>query len=217
MQTILVGAGALGRVLSDFISSRSNVKAFIDDSSLKVGNYENGIVVQSIDDIYKHDLSKTEFILSVFNPENRESFVKRITTIGGRFSSFFDDNFFISASASIGNGCVALSHTFIMNKACIGNYVHIHLNTIIGHDVVVGDYCSFGPNCIVGGFAHIGRNTFIGMGAQILPNVNIGDFSTIGAGAIVTKDIPSGATVIGKKAEIIVKGSSRIHFSGETF
>ena len=47
----------------------------------------------------------------------------------------------------------------------------------------------------------IGNDVFIGVGARILPGVNIGDHAIIGAGAVVTKNIPAGVTVTGIPAQ----------------
>jgi acetyltransferase-like isoleucine patch superfamily enzyme len=49
----------------------------------------------------------------------------------------------------------------------------------------------------------IGKNCFIGIGATILPGVNIGDECVIGAGSVVTKDVPSNAMAAGVPAKII--------------
>jgi len=47
---------------------------------------------------------------------------------------------------------------------------------------------------------HIGRDVWIGRGAMILPGVSIGDRAVIGANAVVTKDVPAGAVVVGVPA-----------------
>ncbi|MEL7344264.1 MAG: sugar O-acetyltransferase [Pseudomonadota bacterium] len=49
----------------------------------------------------------------------------------------------------------------------------------------------------------IGRNCWIGGNVMILPGVTVGDDATIGAGAIVTRDVPAGATVVGNPARRI--------------
>lgn len=49
----------------------------------------------------------------------------------------------------------------------------------------------------------IGRNVWIGAGALILPGVTVGDDAIIGAGAVVTRDVPKGATVAGNPARIV--------------
>lgn len=49
----------------------------------------------------------------------------------------------------------------------------------------------------------VGRNVWIGGGALILPGVTVGDDAILGAGAVVTRDVPSGATVAGNPARPI--------------
>lgn len=49
---------------------------------------------------------------------------------------------------------------------------------------------------------HIGRNVWIGGGAIILPGVTIGDDAVIGAGSVVTRDVPAGATAFGNPARV---------------
>jgi maltose O-acetyltransferase len=48
----------------------------------------------------------------------------------------------------------------------------------------------------------IGRNVWIGGGALILPGVSIGDDAVIGAGSVVTRDVPAGATAVGNPARL---------------
>ncbi len=51
----------------------------------------------------------------------------------------------------------------------------------------------------------IGRNVWIGGGAIILPGVMIGDDAIIGAGSVVTRNVPAGATVVGNPARPVSK------------
>ncbi|EHK2442486.1 serine acetyltransferase [Clostridium perfringens] len=84
-------------------------------------------------------------------------------------------------------------------------------------DIVMGEGVKIGKNCTVlqgvtiGSnlfknrfkLATIGDNVLIGAGAKIIGPVNIGNNVTIGANAVVTKDIPDGAVVAGNPAKII--------------
>ncbi|MNN96997.1 Maltose O-acetyltransferase [compost metagenome] len=49
----------------------------------------------------------------------------------------------------------------------------------------------------------IGRNVWIGGGAIVLPGVTIGDDAVVGAGSVVTRDVPAGATVVGNPARAV--------------
>jgi maltose O-acetyltransferase len=55
----------------------------------------------------------------------------------------------------------------------------------------------------------IGRNVWIGGGAIILPGVTIGDDALIGAGSVVTRDVPAGAVAVGNPARVRTESTSR--------
>jgi maltose O-acetyltransferase len=48
----------------------------------------------------------------------------------------------------------------------------------------------------------IGSNVWIGGGAIVLPGVSIGDDAIVGAGSVVTRDVPPGTTVVGNPARV---------------
>ncbi|TBR22377.1 MAG: sugar O-acetyltransferase, partial [Reyranella sp.] len=48
----------------------------------------------------------------------------------------------------------------------------------------------------------IGADVWIGGGAIILPGVSIGDGAIVGAGAVVTRDVPAGVTIVGNPAKV---------------
>lgn len=50
---------------------------------------------------------------------------------------------------------------------------------------------------------HVGRNVWIGSGVQIMPGVTIGDNSVIGAGSVVTKDIPANVVAVGSPCRVL--------------
>jgi maltose O-acetyltransferase len=54
----------------------------------------------------------------------------------------------------------------------------------------------------------IGANVWVGGGALFMPGVTIGDDAIIGSGAVVTRDVPAGATVVGNPARVIVPKAS---------
>ena len=95
--------------------------------------------------------------------------------------------------------------------ASIGSAVYLDHATgiVIGANVVIGDEVTVLQNVSIGRRSElptrsprIGRGVFIGAGATILGDISIGNFAKIGAGTVVTSDVPAGCTAIGNPARL---------------
>ena len=104
-----------------------------------------------------------------------------------------------------------------------GNNVYANFNLTLVDDthIYVGDCTMLGPNVTVATAGHpicpelreralqynmpvrIGRNCWLGAGVIVLPGVTIGDNTVIGAGSVVTKDIPSGVVAVGNPCRVL--------------
>lgn len=87
--------------------------------------------------------------------------------------------------------------------------IHIGENTLVAGGAVIlsHDHCKrVGNNQPYLVDTYIGRNCFIAVNAIVLPGVRIGDEVIVGAGAVVTKDVPSNCVVAGNPAKVIRTG-----------
>ncbi|MEI8273741.1 MAG: acyltransferase [Paludibacter sp.] len=86
--------------------------------------------------------------------------------------------------------------------------IHVKANTLIASKVTImsHDHCKRIDNQPILADVYIGKNCFIAVGAIIMPGVTIGDETIVGAGAVVTKSIPSNCIVVGNPARIIKTG-----------
>lgn len=73
---------------------------------------------------------------------------------------------------------------------------------ILSHDATVG---RINPEKKSQGMVRIGSNVFIGVCSVVMPNITIGDNSVVGAGSVVTKDVPPWTVVAGNPAKEIRK------------
>ncbi|QDW73490.1 sugar O-acetyltransferase [Lachnospiraceae bacterium KGMB03038] len=130
--------------------------------------------------------------------------------------------------AEVGEGCY-IEPPFHANmggaNVHFGKYVYANFNLTMVDDthIYVGDYTMIGPNVTVATAGHpilpelrekqyqfnmpvhIGKCCWIGAGAVILPGVRIGDGSVIGAGSIVTKDVPANVVALGNPCRVLRK------------
>ena len=122
----------------------------------------------------------------------------------------------ILAGAEIGRNCNICAHTLIENDVRIGNNVTIKSGVYIWDGITLEDNVFIGP-CVAftndkkprskqypDSFAKtiIAEGASIGANATILPGIKIGKNALVGAGAVVTKDVPENAIVIGNPAFI---------------
>jgi acetyltransferase-like isoleucine patch superfamily enzyme len=85
----------------------------------------------------------------------------------------------------------------------VGDYNIINLDCTVGHEVQVGNFVTINPGVNVSGNVIIDDCVSIGTGSQLLQGKRIGSNSIIGAGAVVTTDIPEKCTAVGVPAKII--------------
>tara|TARA_B100000963_G_C22618883_1_gene668814 strand:+ start:1077 stop:1694 length:618 start_codon:yes stop_codon:yes gene_type:complete len=107
-----------------------------------------------------------------------------------------------NALIEIGNNC-GFSGTVIgaFTKIKIGNNVKCGANTLItDSDWHLDDYRSGNPKPVI-----IGDNVWLGVNVTVLKGVTIGENSLIGAGSVVTKDIPPNTIAVGNPCKIIRK------------
>lgn len=134
--------------------------------------------------------------------------------------------------AEIGSGCYVeppLRSNWGGHNVHFGKNVYANFNLTLVDDtyIYVGDYTMLGPNVTLATAGHpilpelrekayqynapvrIGRNCWLGAGVIVLPGVTIGDNTVIGAGSVVTKDIPSDVVAFGNPCTVRRKINER--------
>lgn len=124
----------------------------------------------------------------------------------------------VMKGAKIGSDCVVGQNCFIANKVVIGNKVKIQNNVSVYEGVICEDDVFLGPSMVFTNVINprsaiekknefkktvVKKGASIGANATIICGVTIGSYSMIGAGAVVTKDIPDYALVVGNPAKQI--------------
>ena len=128
--------------------------------------------------------------------------------------------------AEIGDGCYIeppLRANWSGHFVHFGKNIYANFNLTLVDDthIYVGDATMFGPNVTIATAGHpilpelreqayqynmpvrIGKNCWLGAGVIVMPGVTIGDNTVIGAGSIVTKDIPANVVAVGNPCRVM--------------
>ncbi|KTE93847.1 transferase [Desulfitobacterium hafniense] len=159
---------------------------------------------------------------------NEHVLIKKNCSIGPNAVIYYDvtigedtligDGASIREKCVIGSKCIISRYVTINYEATVGDRTkimdlsHITGNSVIGNDVFISLHVGSANDNAIGkeGYDHerimgprINDGAVIGLGASLLPNITIGKDSIVGAGAVVTKDVLDGATVMGVPAKVI--------------
>lgn len=215
MRARIVGAGAQGRVIADILRMQEcyeNIE-FVDDSPTLIGTRVNGILVAAgVEEALQSD-EGYGMIVALGNPANRLAMAARIDQQGVPLINAIHSSAVIMPSATLGRGIMVGANAVINSNAQIRDNVIVNTGAIIEHDCQVSEGAAVGPSAHLGGRATIGTCSFIATGAIVLSRVSIGEQTVVGAGALVTRDLPDRVLAFGIPAKVKEKLDSNFEWS----
>lgn len=203
----IYGASGCGRGVMPFVRTAPAASGgrvvFVDD-----GSHAKSVNGHDCLDYQKFlALSATEkrVVIAISDPHVRARVVAKCMADGLGFFEAKAENVVVMDEVSIGEGAILSPFVTITSNVRIGRHFHANLYSYVEHDCVIGDFVTFAPGVQCNGNVAIEDHVYVGAGAMIKQGkpgkpLVIGRGAVIGMGAVVTRDVPAGVTVVGNPA-----------------
>ena len=149
--------------------------------------------------------------LAIANGAVREKLAARCLADGVEFFDVKAANVVVMDDVQIGAGAVLCPFVTLTSNIRIGQQFHANIYSYVAHDCVIGDFVTFAPsvqcngNVLIEDHAYIGTGAVLRQGQPGAPLV-IGRGAVVGMGAVVTRNVAPGTTVVGNPARVMVRG-----------
>jgi sugar O-acyltransferase (sialic acid O-acetyltransferase NeuD family) len=208
------GASGCGRGIMPLLrSALESIAApeqivFIDDAP--IAGPVNGHDVMSWTEFLDRPADERSVAIAIANSSIRESLAKRCRDAGVSLLKVQAANAVQMDNVVIGDGALLSPFVTLTSNIRIGRCFHANLYSYVEHDCIIGDFVTFAPSVKCNGNVHIEDHAYIGAGAIIKQGTPekplvIGRGAVVGMGAVVTKSIAAGATVVGNPARLLTK------------
>jgi sugar O-acyltransferase (sialic acid O-acetyltransferase NeuD family) len=221
MRVVFIGAAnpetirmvnAIERVSPDF-----HVLGFIDNDAGKHGTSFHGFpVLGGIDHVPALVDDDVRFVNLITGSTSVRYQVTRDAIARGAVLANFIHPAIDLGMTRFGLGNYLQEGVIVQAGVEVGDNSSIHMGSLIGHESRIGDSVFIAHAVSISGLCDIGDGCFVGTNATVLPRIRIGKWSTIGAGAVVTKDVPDYSVVVGNPARVI-RGTGISHADGKVF
>lgn len=215
MRVVILGGSGIGMLAAHMFQYHSNhkVRGFLNDHEdvgTLIGKHSYKVpVIGRSRDVHKwlEDPDVRVFVAYVGMKvrQGLVEFVESLAIPEDRLLGCIHSTSWIPhACCKIGPGCLIGPHAQLSPDVTLGKNVHVLGHAFVGHDTVVEDYVTLANNTCTGANNTIGRGVFMGTNACTREYTRVRPYTVIGMGAVVLKDTPESAIVVGNPAKPLV-------------
>lgn len=204
----VLGIGRNTPVFYDLLTDCGyTIKGLYHFDGSRTGEIDHGFeILGSFEDLWHMETLKgMKFALSQGDNLVRAEVFERVLSKGGELPTIIHPSAHVSRYATLGKGVIVHMNAIVHPDVVIGDDTVLSYNAAVTHSSTIGKHCYMAANSMVGAYVHIENYVFIGIGASIVSGkVNrIGSRATIGAGALVVKDVDAYNVVAGVPAKVL--------------
>jgi sugar O-acyltransferase (sialic acid O-acetyltransferase NeuD family) len=207
----IYGASGFGREVAPLVrlGHAGDTIVFIDDQPK--AESVNRLPVWDLNRFMEEPASSRSVVLAIGDGNIRARLNERCRALGIEALSIEHPSVVKLDDVLVGEGAILCSFVTITSNVRIGRSFHANIYSYVAHDCCIGDFVTFAPGVQCNGNVHIHDHAYIGTGAVIRQGTPdkplvIGECAVVGMGAVVTRDVAAGVTVVGNPARPLERG-----------
>lgn len=208
MRVVIIGAGGHGQVVADLLlrawarGAMLQPIGYVDDNPVLWEKFPLelpvfGPLTQLVS--VAHDA----VIIAIGDNRSRARLFQQMQGQNERIVNAIHPSAVVAPDVRLGQGVMICAGTVINTGTTIGDDVILNTSCSVDHHSVIRDHAHLAPGVHLGGGVCVEEGALLGVSAASVPGRTIGRWSVVGAGAVVTHDIPAYATVVGVPARVI--------------
>jgi sugar O-acyltransferase (sialic acid O-acetyltransferase NeuD family) len=205
---LIIGAGGFGREVLCWArdveptQSEWEIGGFLDANPKALEGFNAPVGILGDPAIFE-PAETDRCVCAIGDPVTKRRVVSGLEARGAKFLSLVHPSVIIGADCRIGAGCILCPNVVLTTNVSLGRFIILNLGATVGHDARAGDWCTLSVHADVAGKAILGEAVFAGSHSFVLPGVRVGDRAVVGAGSVVTHNVPPGSTMFGVPAKLI--------------
>lgn len=207
-QLVIVGAGGFGRETlawarqSIQFEREWTIKGFLDDNvEALAGKSTPAPMLGRIEDYQPR--ADEVYICAIGIPAVKRDRMQLLLQRGAQFTRLVHRTAVIGDNVELFPGVILCPYSVASANNRLGMGVALNLHATVDHDASVDDWSQVNCHCDLTAAVRLGKEVFLGSRVSIIPTVSVGDGAYIGAGSVVTRDIPPGAKAYGVPARVV--------------
>ncbi len=134
---------------------------------------------------------------------DRQRVTASIRALGFELVNLISPRAMVSKRVHLGHGIAIMPGVVVNAGTQLEDGCILNSGAIIDHDCRIGPYSHIATAAALAGNIEIEEGTFLGVGVRVIPGIRIGSWTTVGAGTVVIRNLPSRVTAVGVPAKIL--------------
>lgn len=206
---VIVGCGGMGREALWIVREHNRagrtphleVAGFVTSDSAMHGTAIDATPVLGPEDwVIEHP--DVHVVLAIGNPRARRRIAAGWTSHAVRYATLIHPSVSITGQVVVGDGTIVSAGAVVTTDLRIGQHVIVNVHASIMHDAALEDFATLSPGVTVAGHAIVDYGAEMGTHSCVLPQQRVGRGAVIGAGAVVTSEIPPNTVAMGVPATV---------------